>query len=121
MPAKNPRVNVVLEKPLYDSVRRLAAKEEISLSLKIRDLIKEALEAQEDAALADFAEARGKTFRRSRGASHTQAWDSWIAHHSRKELKARLIEEYRSGRQESRRTSRDFTHVDKEDSPSWEC
>ena len=43
----------------------------------------------------------------------------WIAHHSRKELKARLVEEYRSGRQESRRTSREFTHVDKEGWPSW--
>jgi hypothetical protein len=63
MPARNPRVNVVLEKPLYESVRRLAAKEKISFSLKIRDLIKEALEAQEDAALADFAEEREKTFR----------------------------------------------------------
>jgi hypothetical protein len=76
MPAKNPRVNVVLEKPLYDSVRRLAAKEEISLSLKIRDLIKDALEAQEDVALTEFAGEREKTFRRSRGLSHKQVWGS---------------------------------------------
>jgi len=76
MPAKNPRVNVVLEKPLYDSVRRLAAKEDISLSLKIRDLVKDALEAHEDAALAEFAEERQKTFRRSRGLSHKQVWGS---------------------------------------------
>lgn len=76
MPTKNPRVNVVLEKPLYESVRRLAEKEEISLSLKIRDLIREALEAQEDAALAEFAGEREKTFSRSRGLSHKQAWGS---------------------------------------------
>ena len=74
MPAKNPRVNVVLEKPLYDSVKRLAAKEEISLSLKIRDLIKEALEAQEDVVLTEVAEEREKTFRRSRELSHKQVW-----------------------------------------------
>lgn len=74
MPAKNPRVNVVLEKPLYDSVKRLAAKEEISLSLKIRDLIKEALEAQEDVVLTEVAEEREKTFRRSRAISHKQVW-----------------------------------------------
>jgi hypothetical protein len=43
----------------------------------------------------------------------------WIAQHSRRELKARLLEEYRSGRQESRRASREFTHVDKEGWPSW--
>jgi hypothetical protein len=76
MPAKNPRINVVLEKPLYDSVRRLAAKEEISLSLKIRDLVKDALDAQEDVALADVAEEREKTFRRARGLSHKQVWGS---------------------------------------------
>jgi hypothetical protein len=76
MPAKNPRINVVLEKPLYDSVRRLAAKEEISLSLKIRDLVKDALDAQEDVVLADVAEEREKTFRRARGLSHKQVWGS---------------------------------------------
>ncbi len=76
MPTKNPRVSVVLEKPLYESVRRLAEKEEISLSLKIRDLIREALEAQEDAALAEFAGEREKTFSRSQGLSHKQAWGS---------------------------------------------
>jgi hypothetical protein len=43
----------------------------------------------------------------------------WIAQHGRRELKARLMEEYRSGRQESHRTSRGFAHVDKEGWPSW--
>jgi hypothetical protein len=47
-----PRASVLLEKPLYDRVRRLAAKEQICLSLKIRDLIKDAVEAQEDIVLA---------------------------------------------------------------------
>lgn len=74
MPAKNPRINVVLEKPLYDSVRRLAASEEISLSLKIRDLVKEALEAQEDIALTELATEREKTFRRAKALSHKQVW-----------------------------------------------
>ena len=76
MPTKNPRVNVVLEKPLYESVRRLAEKEDISLSLKIRDLVREALEAEEDAALAQFAEEREKSFKRSRGLTHKQIWGS---------------------------------------------
>lgn len=43
----------------------------------------------------------------------------WIAQHSRRELKARLLEEYRLGRQESRRITREFTHSDKEGWPSW--
>lgn len=76
MPTKNPRINVVLEKPLYDSIRRLAEKEDISLSLKIRDLVREALEAEEDAALAQFAEGREKGFKRSRALTHKQVWGS---------------------------------------------
>lgn len=43
----------------------------------------------------------------------------WIAQHSRRELKARLIEEYRSARQDSRWVSREFAHSDKEGWPSW--
>ena len=43
----------------------------------------------------------------------------WIVQHNRKDLKARLLEEYRSGRQESRRISREFAHTDKEGWPSW--
>ncbi len=58
MPTRNPRVNVVLEKPLYERVLKLAKKEHISLSLKIRDLVREALDAQEDEELGRFAEAR---------------------------------------------------------------
>ncbi len=45
MPTKNRRDNVVLAKPLFDSVRLLAEKEKVSLSFKIRDLAREALEA----------------------------------------------------------------------------
>ena len=43
----------------------------------------------------------------------------WIAQHSRRDLKARLLDEYRSGRQESRRINREFAHADKEGWPSW--
>jgi hypothetical protein len=43
----------------------------------------------------------------------------WIAQHSRKEIEARLAEEYREGDAESRRVSHDFAAVDKEGWPSW--
>ncbi len=75
MPTKNPRVNVVLEKPLYDRVRKLAGKEQISLSLKIRDLVREALEAQEDEELGKFAEERAQTFQRDHALRHQEIWD----------------------------------------------
>jgi 4-alpha-glucanotransferase len=43
----------------------------------------------------------------------------WIAQHSARELKTRLLNEYRSARQESRRISREFAQIDKEGWPSW--
>ena len=43
----------------------------------------------------------------------------WIARHNRKELKTRLAAEYRASRDESRRISRDFAHLDKEGWSSW--
>ena len=48
MPTKNPRVNVVLEKPLYKAIARLAKQDGVSMSLKVRDLVREALELEED-------------------------------------------------------------------------
>jgi hypothetical protein len=56
MPAQNPRINVVLNNLLYQDVRLLAEKDNVSLSAKVRDLLKEALEIQEDIALSGFAE-----------------------------------------------------------------
>ncbi len=74
MPAKNPRINVVLEKPLYTAVEHLAKKDKVSLSLKVRDLVKEALEIEEDIALAAFAEKREKTFKRETSLKHDEVW-----------------------------------------------
>jgi metal-responsive CopG/Arc/MetJ family transcriptional regulator len=76
MPAKNPRIHVVLEKPLYQAVQSLARKEQISLSLKIRDLVREALETEEDLALAEIVQERDKTFKRVQALSHKQVWGS---------------------------------------------
>ncbi len=74
MPAKNPRVHVVLEAPLYQAVGRLAKKEGVSLSLKVRDLVREAVELYEDEYLAAVASAREKTFVRSKALSHDRVW-----------------------------------------------
>ncbi len=52
MPVKNPRINVVLEKPLHHTIEQLANRDGVSLSLKVRDLVKKALEIEEDTALS---------------------------------------------------------------------
>ncbi len=58
MPTKNPRVQVVLEKPLYAALASLAQEEHVSLSTKARDLIREALEHLEDIGLASIVADR---------------------------------------------------------------
>lgn len=74
MSTKNPRLNVVLEPSLYAAILRLAKKEGISLSLKARDLIRQALEYCEDAYWAKQVKAREKTFSRKKALTHKQVW-----------------------------------------------
>lgn len=73
MPTNHPRLNVVLEKPLYDSLGRLAAKDGVSRSLKARDLLRAAMDLEEDAYWTRKAEARAKTFPK-RGLTHKEVW-----------------------------------------------
>ena len=74
MPTLSPRVNVVLEKPLYARLKKLARKDGVSLSTMVRDLIRNALEQYEDACLVRLAEKREKTFDRAKALSHDQVW-----------------------------------------------
>jgi metal-responsive CopG/Arc/MetJ family transcriptional regulator len=74
MPARNPRVNVVLEKPLFEAVDHMAKEEGISLSTVVRDLVKEAIEIREDIDLVNIAETREKSLKRSRALAHKDIW-----------------------------------------------
>lgn len=60
MPSQNPRLQVMLEKPLYAALAAMAKEEGVSMSLKARDLIKEAIEHLEDAALAGMVAERAR-------------------------------------------------------------
>lgn len=74
MSTKHPRLNVVLETPLYSQVRLLATRDGVSLSLKARDLIRQAIEYCEDLYWVKAAEKREKTFRRKTALSHKRVW-----------------------------------------------
>jgi len=74
VPTKNPRINVVLEKPLYSALHDLAEEQGLSLSMLMRDLVKESLELREDRALADFAAQREEDFDRSSALTHEEVW-----------------------------------------------
>lgn len=75
MPTKNPRVNIVVEPPLYKAMHDLATQEGISMSTVARDLIREAIDLREDIALAAFADTRMETFDREAALSHKDVWE----------------------------------------------
>ena len=74
MPAKNPRISVILDEQLFNQISHIAKRDGVSLSLKARDLLKEALEIQEDIILTRLGEDREKTFSRSNALSHEKTW-----------------------------------------------
>lgn len=74
MPAKNPRINVVLEDPLYKQVQFLAQKDGVSMSAKVRELLKEIIETQEDIYLAEIASKREAGWKDSKAISHNEVW-----------------------------------------------
>lgn len=74
MPTKNARVNVVMEKPLYAAVNGIAKERGLSMSMVVRDLIREAIELQEDQALARFAEMRETSLKKKKTLSHENVW-----------------------------------------------
>jgi hypothetical protein len=74
MATKMPRLNVVLEKPVYFAIVDLARKDGVSLSLKARDLIKQAIEFCEDIYWTKEAAAREKTIHRRKAVSHKAIW-----------------------------------------------
>ncbi len=74
MPTKNPRINVSLEKSIYSIIETLAKEKGLSISMVTRELIKEALEINEDVLLTAFAEEREKTFKKQKSLTHEEVW-----------------------------------------------
>ena len=74
MPTKNPRINIVVEDPLYKILKELADKKGLSMSSLSRDLIREALEMREDIALSYVAEKRDGTLKAAELIDHDDAW-----------------------------------------------
>ena len=74
MATKYPRVNLVVEPPLYSVIQNMARLEGVSMSALTRELIKEAISLREDGALACLAEEREKTFLTKKSLTHEQTW-----------------------------------------------
>ena len=75
MPTKNPRINVVVDPTLYELIEGLAERQGVSMSLVTRDLIKEALEMEEDFVLGQLAAERETTYEEEKALSHEDVWD----------------------------------------------
>lgn len=73
MPTHNPRINIVANEELYNSLSALAASEEKSLSAISKELIIEALEKREDQYLSEIANLRDKDHNKT--LSHKEIWD----------------------------------------------
>ena len=71
---KNPRINIVVDPPVYEQIEQLAERRGISLSMVARDLIREALVMEEDVELAQLAGEREATFREDAALSHEEVW-----------------------------------------------
>jgi len=72
MPTQQRRINTVLEPPLYSQVERLARGEGVSLSQKVRDLVREALELVEDEGWERLVTKRRQG--RTRWLTHEEVW-----------------------------------------------
>ena len=75
MPTKNPRINVLVEKPTYRVIHSLAAREGVSMSALAQELIREALELREDVGLARLADEREVTLDRKVALTHEDVWE----------------------------------------------
>ena len=65
MPATHPRISTVVERPLYETIKRLADRDDVSVSDKARTLLIAALELMEDAGWEALVDKRRKTSKRS--------------------------------------------------------
>lgn len=74
MPTNHPRVNVVLDPPTHALLKKLARRQGASLSAEARRLLEEALELEEDRALAAWAAERERGFSRRTALTHDQVW-----------------------------------------------
>ncbi len=74
MPTKNPRLAAVVEKPLVVWLKRRARAQGISVSLVVRDILREAYAQEEDIYWSREGEQRGKSFKRSEAVAHKHAW-----------------------------------------------
>ena len=75
MPTKNPRVNVVVDRELFEILKALAEERGESISSVVRRYVELGLSLVEDIGLAKIGEERLRTLRREKTLTHEEVWD----------------------------------------------
>jgi len=76
MSTKQPRLNVVLEPSIYETLYKMSKREGLSMSLVARDLLREALTIHEDAYWAKSAGEREKSLSKKKIVRHRDVWET---------------------------------------------
>jgi len=74
MPTNKPRINITVPQDVNRAIQKLARRDDASVAAKTLDLIKRALEMEEDIALLSLANKREKTLKEKSLLSHEDAW-----------------------------------------------
>ncbi|MFH1258752.1 MAG: DUF6290 family protein [Elusimicrobiota bacterium] len=69
MTTKHPRINLVIEEPIFHILKDLSKANSLSLSSQVKNLVLKALEDIEDMGLNRIADYREKTFNRKNALS----------------------------------------------------
>lgn len=69
-----PRIICSVEYPVYNMLLHLAKMSGVSLSLKVRDLLKKAIEYEEDEELLQIAKHRDATWNDKKALTHNEFW-----------------------------------------------
>jgi hypothetical protein len=75
MTTKHPRINLVVEKPLFEAISVLAKKNDMSLSMQAKMLILASLDMCEDVILAEKAGLREQDFSKDKAITHDKFWE----------------------------------------------
>jgi hypothetical protein len=74
MSIKSTRVDVELGGELYGVVNELAQGHGVSMSILMRDLVKEAMKVREDVSMAHIADQRAASFDHDKSLTHEEVW-----------------------------------------------
>ncbi len=68
------KITLVLEKPLFEAIEKIAQSEGVSVSLMARNMLRESVEVYEDTLLEGLASDRERTFDPMTALSHDEVW-----------------------------------------------